>query len=105
MTPEFDQKVEEYFAAYIYHHFTMSLLDRMMGQSFLDYLNLLHPQGVTLEDAEDVILDVIMARVSCKFGVADKGSLAICVVSACCSFTAILQTGTVYLIGAAVCWT
>ena len=52
MTPEFDQKVEKYFAGYIYHHFTMSLLDRMMGQTFLDYLNLLHPQGVTLEDAK-----------------------------------------------------
>ena len=52
MTPEFDQKVEKSFAGYMYHHFTMSLLGRMMGQSFLDYINLLNPQGVTLEDAE-----------------------------------------------------
>ena len=32
-------------------HLTLSPPDRMMGQSFLDYLNLLHAQGVTLEDA------------------------------------------------------
>ena len=30
----------------------LALPYRIMGQSFIDYLNLLHAQGVTLEDAE-----------------------------------------------------
>ena len=51
MTPGCDQKVQKSFAAYLYPHLPLSPPDRMMGQSFLDYLNLLHAQGVTLEDA------------------------------------------------------
>ena len=43
-----------------------------------------------------VILDIILSRVSCKVGVADEGSWAICVISVCCWFTAILETGTVH---------
>ena len=105
----------------------------MIGQSFLDYLNILRAQEVTLEDArksalvqneqslewplqlegqqglkEDwgvestanwlqvqclhlrqgipicVILDIIVLRVYCKVSVAEKGSVAIFVISACC---------------------
>ena len=52
-----------------------------------------------------VILDIILSWVSCNVGVADKGSGGICVISACCWFTGILETGTVYIIGAAVFWT
>ena len=44
MTPGFDQKVQKSFAACIYPHLTLSALDRMMSQSFLVYLNLLHAQ-------------------------------------------------------------
>ena len=51
MTLGFHQKVQKSFAAYLYLHLTLSLPDRMMSQSFLDYLNLQHPQGVTHEDA------------------------------------------------------
>ena len=51
MTPGFDRKVQKFFAAYLYSQLTLSVPKGMMGQSFLDYLNLLHPQGVTLEDA------------------------------------------------------
>ena len=50
MTPGFDKKVQKSFAAYLYPHLTLSPPDRMMGESFIDYLNLLHAQ-VTLEDA------------------------------------------------------
>ena len=50
VTPGFGQKVQKSFVAYLYPHLTLSPPDRMMGQSFLDYLNLLHAQGVTLED-------------------------------------------------------
>ena len=46
----FDQKVQKSFSVYYYPHLTMSLPDRMIGQSFLGYLNLLHAQGVTLDD-------------------------------------------------------
>ena len=52
-----------------------------------------------------VILDIIFSRFSWKVGVSDKSSGAICVISACCWFTAILETGTVYLIRTAVLWT
>ena len=48
-----------------------------------------------------VILDIILSRVSCNVGVAGKGSGAICVISACCWFTVILETGTGDIIGAA----
>ena len=51
MTPGCDQKVQKSFAAYLYPHLPLSPPDRMMGQSFLDYLNLLQVQGVTLEYA------------------------------------------------------
>ena len=47
MTPDFDQKIQKSFAAYLYPHLTLALPDRIMGQSFLNYLNFLHPQGVT----------------------------------------------------------
>ena len=48
---DFDQKVQKSFAAYLSPHLTLSPPDKMMGQSFLDYLNLLHAQRVTLKDA------------------------------------------------------
>ena len=48
-----------------------------------------------------VILD-ILSRVSCNVGVADKSSGAICMISARCWFTAILENKTEYVIGAAV---
>ena len=51
MTPDFDQKIQKSFAAYLYPHVTLALPDRIMGQSFLNYLNFLHPQGVTFEYA------------------------------------------------------
>ena len=51
MTPGFDQKVQKSFPAHHYPHLTLSLPDRTMDQSFLDYLNLLLAQGVTLDDA------------------------------------------------------
>ena len=51
MTPGFDQKVQKSFAAHHYPHLTLSLPERTMDQSFLDYLNLLRAQGVTLDDA------------------------------------------------------
>ena len=51
MTPGFGQKVNKSFVAYLYPQLTLSPPDKMMGQSFLDYLNLLHIQGGTLEDA------------------------------------------------------
>ena len=51
MTPGCDQKVQKSFAAYLYPHLPLSPPDRMMGQSFLDYLNLLHAQGVTLQES------------------------------------------------------
>ena len=51
------------------------------------------------------ILDIILLRVSCKVGIAEKVSVAIFVVSACYWFNAILETGTVYIIGTAVFWT
>ena len=51
MTPGFDQIVQKSFVTYLYPHLTLSPPDRMMGQSYLDYLNLLHAQGVTLKDA------------------------------------------------------
>ena len=51
MTPGFDQKVQKSFAAHHYPHLTLSLPDRTMDQSFLDYLNLLRAQRVTLDDA------------------------------------------------------
>ena len=51
MTPGFGQKVQKSFVAYLYLHLTLSPPERMMGQSFLDYLNLLQAQGVTLKDA------------------------------------------------------
>ena len=51
-----------------------------------------------------VILDIILSRVSSNVGVVDKGSGAICVISACGWVTAILETGTVYIIGTAVFW-
>ena len=51
MTPGFDQKVEKFFAAYLHPHLTLSPPDKMLGQSFLDYQNPLHAQGVTLTDA------------------------------------------------------
>ena len=41
----------------------------------------------------------------CKVSVAGKGSRAICVISACCWFIAILETRTVRVIGGAVFWT
>ena len=50
MIPGFGQKVQESFVAYLYPHLTLSPPDRMMGQSFLDDLDLLHAHGVTLED-------------------------------------------------------
>ena len=49
MTPGFDQKDQKSFAAYFYPHLTLSTPDRMIGQSFLDYLHLLHAQRVTIE--------------------------------------------------------
>ena len=42
MTPGFDQKVQKSFAACLYPHVALSLHGRMVGQSFLGYLNLLH---------------------------------------------------------------
>ena len=51
MTPGFGQNVQESFVAYLYPHLTLSPPDRMKGHSFLDDLNFLHAQGVTLEDA------------------------------------------------------
>ena len=47
MTPGFDRKVQKSFAVYLCPHLTLSPPEKMMGQSFLDYLNLLHAQGVT----------------------------------------------------------
>ena len=40
-----------------------------------------------------VIFDIIFSRVSCNIGIADKGLGAICVISACCWFTAMLGAG------------
>ena len=51
MTTGFGQIVQKSFAVYLFLRSTLPPLARMMGQSFLDYLNLLHAQGVTLEDA------------------------------------------------------
>ena len=51
MTTGFDQNVQKSFAAFLYPHLTLPPPDRIMGQSFLDYLNLLHAQRVTLEYA------------------------------------------------------
>ena len=51
-----------------------------------------------------VIFDIILFGDSWKVGVADKVWGTICVISACCWFTAILETGTVRKIGAAVFW-
>ena len=51
MTPGFGRKVKKSFVVFLYPHLNLSTSDRMMGQSFLDYLNLLRAQGVTLEDA------------------------------------------------------
>ena len=51
MTPSFGKKFQKSFVAYLYPHLTLPPPDRMTGQSFLDYLNLLQAQGVTLEDA------------------------------------------------------
>ena len=55
MIPCFDQKDEKSFATYLYPHLTLPL-DRMMSQSFLHYLNLLHAQEVILEDAGKSVL-------------------------------------------------
>ena len=55
MIPCFDQKDEKSFATYLYPHLTLPL-DRMMSQSCLHYLNLLHAQEVTLEDAGKSVL-------------------------------------------------
>ena len=49
-----------------------------------------------------VILEIILLRVSCKADAAEKGSVAIFVISACCWFNAILETGTVYIIGSCI---
>ena len=56
MTSGFRQKFQKFFVAYLYPHLTLSPPDKMMGQSFLDYLNLLRAQGVALEDAEKSVL-------------------------------------------------
>ena len=52
-----------------------------------------------------VILGIILSRVSCNVAVVNKSSGATCVISACCWFAAILETGTEYQIRAAVFWT
>ena len=88
MTPEFDQKVEKYFAGYIYYHFTMSLLDRMMGQTCLDYLNLLHLQGVTLEDAEKSEFGMVSATEGTA-GVEERLGFSKCCKLGTCKFACI----------------
>ena len=51
MAPDFGQKVQKSFVVYLSPLLTLSPPDRMTGQSFLDDLNLLHAQGVTLDNA------------------------------------------------------
>ena len=51
MTPGLDQKVQKFFAGYLYSHLNLSPLDMLVGQNFLNYPKLLHAQGVTLENA------------------------------------------------------
>ena len=55
-TPGFGQKAEKYFVAYLYPDLSLSQLDGV-GKNLLGYLHyLLHPQGVTFEDAWNLIL-------------------------------------------------
>ena len=55
-TPGFGQKAEKYFVAYVYPDLSLSQLDGV-GKNLLGYLHyLLHPQGVTFEDAWNLIL-------------------------------------------------
>ena len=54
-TPGFGQKTEKYFVAYLYPELSLSQLDGV-GKN-LGYLHyLLHPRGVTFEDAWNLIL-------------------------------------------------